>query len=189
MAAIRKYRPSDREALRAICRETSDESFHKSERLLSAVPLIYNDYFTDCEPDNIFVAADENDVAQGYVICASDTKNFKRQMLKKYIPRAAAAHPAMLPVALAYLAGVYRHGKNYPAHLHIDILPALQRQGAGTALIDALRRSLAEKGVKTVYINTMTRDTSAYGFYRKYGFREAGNIGFGFFTMAIGTEK
>lgn len=189
MYTIRKYRPADREALRKICMETADKSLKKSRRLLNAVPLIYNDYFTDCEPENIFVAADENDIAVGYIICASDTKRFLREMRRRYMPAAAKQHPEMLFVALAYVAAVLRHGKNYPAHLHIDILPDYQHVGAGTALIDALRAHLSEHGVDTVYINSMTYDTPAYGFYKKYGFTEAGKLGFGFFTLAVSTDK
>ena len=189
MYTIRSYRPSDREALRMICMETADESLKKSDRLLNAVPVIYNDYFTDCEPQHIFVAADENDEAVGYVICSADTKRFLKEMRRRYIPEAARRHPEMLFVALAYVAAVLRHGKNYPAHLHIDILPAYQHVGAGTALIDALRSHLHDCGVQTVYINSMTYDTPAYKFYKKYGFTEAGKLGFGFFTLAVSTDK
>lgn len=186
---IRKYRPEDKEALRKVCMETSDKVFHKNERLLNAVPLIYNDYFTECEPDNVFVCADENDKASGYVICSADTKRFLKEMRKHYIPEAARQHPYMLFVAFAYIAAVLRHGKNYPAHLHIDLSHDFQHMGAGTALIDALRAHLHEKGVREVYINSMTYDTPAYKFYKKYGFEEAGKLGFGFFTMKISTRK
>lgn len=188
MYTIRKYRPEDKEALRSVCMETSDDTFHKTERLLHAVPIIYNDYFTECEPDNVFVCADENDNAVGYVICASDTKRFISEMNRHYIPKAAKAHPYMLFVAFAYMAAVLRHGKNYPAHLHIDLSADFQHMGAGTALIDALRTHLAQKGVAEVYINSMTYDTPAYQFYKKYGFKEAGKLGFGFFTMKIATR-
>lgn len=188
MYTIRKYRPEDKDDLRDVCMETSDKVFHKNERLLNAVPVIYNDYFTECEPDNVFVCADENDRAVGYVICAADTKGFIKKMNRHYIPKAAKAHPYMLFVAFAYMAAVLRHGKDYPAHMHIDLLPDFQHMGAGTALIDALRAHLAQKGVKELYINSMTCDTPAYQFYKKYGFQEAGKLGFGFFTMKIATR-
>lgn len=188
MYSVRKYRSEDKEALRAVCMETSDAVFHKNDKLLHAVPVIYNDYFTECEPDNVFVCADENDKAVGYVICAAETERFVREMKKHYIPRAVKMHPYMFFVSFAYMAAVLRHGKNYPAHMHIDLLKDHQHKGAGTALIHALRQSLAQKGVAELYINSMTYDTPAYEFYRKYGFEEAGKLGFGFFTMKIKTK-
>lgn len=186
---IRRYKAEDKSDLREICMQTSDAFFHEDEKLLSAVPIVYNDYFTECEPENIFVAADENDRAVGYVICAADTKRFVSEMFRRYVPAAIRTHPKMGFVAFAYMAAVLRHGRHYPAHLHIDILPAYQHVGAGSRLIDALRDHLYANGVDTVYINSMSKEERAYGFYRKYGFTYYGNLGFGFFTLGIPTKR
>lgn len=185
---VRPFRESDKDNLRKICMETSDDVFHKNEKLLKAVPLIYNDYFTECEPENCFVAADGEDKAVGYIICSSDKKKFLKEMRRVYIPRASHQHPFMFFCSVAYMAGVLRHGKGEYAHLHIDITESYQHKGAGTALLDALRAHLHEIGVDTLYVNTITRDDPAYPFYRKYGFEEYGNIGFGFITLGIKTK-
>ena len=44
--------------------------------------LMFNDYYTEVEADNCFVAVNENDEAVGYILCARNFdeyyKNFKR---------------------------------------------------------------------------------------------------------------
>lgn len=63
---IRKYIPSDKPKLRYICKQTAEGIFKHSEKTLEAAAIIYNDYFTENESDNIFVLADDNDNAVGY---------------------------------------------------------------------------------------------------------------------------
>jgi ribosomal protein S18 acetylase RimI-like enzyme len=60
----------------------------------------------------------------------------------------------------------------YPAHLHIDLLPAAQRRGYGRRLIDALRAALAERGVPGLHLSYDPANTSARAFYDRLGFRE-----------------
>ena len=189
MYTIRKYAPGDKELLRAVCMETAGEVFHRSERLLKAVPVIYNDYFTECEPENVFVAADEDGRAVGYVICAADRKLFLRRMLFHYIPTAARMHPFMLLCGLAGVAAVLRNGKNAFTHMHIDLTAAYQHKGAGSALINTLRDHLAAKGIDTLHINSITRDADAYPFYMKYGFTESKKLIAGYYALGIPTAR
>lgn len=186
---IRKYRQEDKENLRYICRETAGEVFRKRESLLNAVPCLYNDYFTENEPDNIFVIDDGNGKAVGYIICVSDVKGFRKKLSREYIPKAIKADRGMFPACMAYKFSMILEGKKNGVHLHIDILPDYQRTGFGTKLIDTLRNHLYGKGIKTLSVNTIARDSSAYKFYIKYGFREnlhyVGNI----VSLTIPTEK
>lgn len=169
---IRKYRPGDKNDLRYICRETTGDYFRKSERLTDAVPVIYSDYFTENEPGNIFVAADENDRAVGYIICSTDYGLFMKKMHGTYVPRAVRTHPGMLPACLGYLTAMRMQGRKDGVHLHIDILPGYQHMGLGTKLIDTLREYLRSQGIEKLAVNTIERSAPAYKFYIKYGFRE-----------------
>lgn len=171
-AYIRKYRSSDRERLRFICIETAGGFFRKSDRLLKSVPVLYNDYFTENEPENIFVLADSNDKAAGYIICTADTKLFMKKLTGHYIPTAVRSDIGMLPACMAYLGSMILEGRKNGVHLHIDILPEYQHMGFGTALIDELRNHLHSKGIKNLSVNTIERNSPPYKFYKKYGFTE-----------------
>jgi len=177
---IRKYRTGDKENLRHICIETAADFFRKSDRLMNSVPTLYNDYFTENEPDNIFVVDDGDGNAVGYIICTSDTKGFLKKLSKSYFPRAVKSDLMMVLPCMAYFCTMLVEGKKNGVHLHIDILPEYQHRGFGTKLIDSLRVHLYEKGIPAVSVNTIDRKSSAYKFYIKYGFKEnlhyAGNI-------------
>ena len=81
---IRKYKESDKERLRYICRQTAGADFQKSDKRLNAAVIIYNDYFTENEADNIFVLADESDTPVGYILCSTDYEKYKRLNLDIY---------------------------------------------------------------------------------------------------------
>ena len=169
---IRKYKAEDRENLRFICRETAGGIFRKRESLLNSVPILYNDYFTENEPQNIFVVDDGNGRAVGYIICCSDVKKFRKLLVKEYIPRAVKSDIGMFPACMAYLGSMILEGRKNGVHLHIDILPDFQRMGFGSELIDILRAHLYKNGISALSVNTIDRKSSAYKFYIKYGFKE-----------------
>jgi GNAT superfamily N-acetyltransferase len=60
--------------------------------------------------------------------------------------------------------------KDYPAHLHIDLLPRIQGKGQGRVLIDKLFDELAQKGVCGLHLGVGSSNMSAVAFYRKMGF-------------------
>ncbi len=62
--------------------------------------------------------------------------------------------------------------EEYPAHLHIDLVPAAQGHGWGRRLIDTLREALAADGVPGVHLGYAVSNTDAAAFYRRLGFRE-----------------
>ena len=72
MYEIREYKLSDKERLRHICKETAWNSYKNISQRLEIAPIIYNEYFTEYGPENIFAAVNENDKAVAYVICSAD---------------------------------------------------------------------------------------------------------------------
>ncbi|MET0353639.1 MAG: GNAT family N-acetyltransferase, partial [Plantibacter flavus] len=58
----------------------------------------------------------------------------------------------------------------YPAHLHIDLLPETQGMGVGRRLIDAFCGLLAERGVPGVHLGVGVSNTGAQQFYQRTGF-------------------
>lgn len=181
---IRPYRPSDREQLRYICRETASPSYQKNDRTLEAVTLIYNDYFTRWEPWHIFVLADDADCPVGYILCAADYAGFMHRYLTRYLPRVLAVAPGEAAGLLGYL-WCLRRIKDKPVHFHIDLLPAYQRQGWGTKLMQILCAHLKTEGVTHLSCCAVGRDSAGYKMYRKYGFVECADYGHGAVSLSL----
>ena len=171
MYAIRKYKPADKERLRFICKETTWDDNKKDVNKLDSIAVIYNDYFTEYESENIFVAVNEDDIPVGYVICSSNFKLFKEKMLGDIKNRVKNTYAPSLLIFYATLISVMITKKPYRTHLHIDILPEAQRTGLGTKLIDALCAHLKEKNIRNVSVLTIDTGSMGYKFYTKYGFR------------------
>lgn len=186
---IRKYKEGDKEALRNICRVTANGRYSASDVGLAAVTVLYNDYYTENEPESIFVAVDENDIPIGYILCSKDYKKYTKAMLGKYLKKVAKTAFKYLPDAFAEVITLWLLPNRYRTHLHIDILPEYQKQGIGTNLVDALREYLAGNGLENLSVASIGVDTLGYKFYNKYGFKKVKSFGFGEVAVSIQTKK
>ena len=190
MYHIRKYRPSDRERLRYIAKETAWESYRKNEKRSETVAIMYNDYFTEYESDNVFVAVDDNDAPVGYVICSSDYNRFVQKNNEEFLPQAMKLYRPIGAVHFMLIRSL--NSIKFPerrVHLHIDLLPEAQRQGLGTKLLDELSNHLYQKGVEYMAVCGVNRYAGSYQFYQKYGFVVYRNHLFGRVTMGIHTKE
>ncbi len=170
MISIRKYRPEDKPFLQEICRITAHGSYKRSPEALSSVTVLYNDYYTENEPENIFVAADENDRPVGYILCSADEKKFRKEMKTTYKKRLQAVCPIKKADALAARLLTCLLPKKYRVHLHIDILPGYQRLGIGSRLMNALRTHLSKKEIPFLTVLSVSTHSDGYAFYKRYGF-------------------
>lgn len=126
--------------------------------------------------------------AVGYILCAPDTVSFVQKWRNEFVPVLAQndiTEPSrtedMNDLAVhvrydAYNPEELLHSdypdlvKQYPAQLHIDILPAYQNQGSGQKLIAALFQKLLSEGVSGIFLG-MTWDNHGAGrFYQRLGF-------------------
>lgn len=62
--------------------------------------------------------------------------------------------------------------KEYPAHLHIDILTSHQNQGWGQRLIAALFQKLLSEGVAGIFLGMAWDNDGAARFYERLGFEK-----------------
>lgn len=182
-AFIRKYYLSDRDNVRNICVETADAIFKKNKYMLNCVPIIYNDYFTEQEPENIFVLDDGNGKAVGYILCSADFEKFVKNNRKIYLKRLLKTHLPSVAILLMYIYQLKKIKEN-SVHLHIDILPEFQHAGFGTELIDTLCEHLKEKGHTCLSVCGISRSSGAYGFYIKCGFHEIHSYGAGTVSLS-----
>ncbi|KAK6350399.1 hypothetical protein TWF718_003591 [Orbilia javanica] len=182
----------DAEPLFDVCKKTVGPALRDGEPNLIA-PYIWNVPYLRFCPEYCFSVDDGNGNAVGYVICAPSTSNFVRKWREEYLPILESLdpllkRPEMNPPAnweedltLGVLQLLYNpedmlHDacpkllKEYPAHLHIDILPEYQRKGFGKKLMEALWEKLRETGVDGVHLVMEGRNVNAERFYVAVGY-------------------
>ncbi len=166
---IRPYESKDKENVRFVCLN-SEGPCKSSKRGINFGLAVYCDYYIEKEPHNCFVAADESDKAVGYIICAEDFDKFYPVFLDEYYTRIKKWEFKRRRSALRSVIPHEKYKEEYPAHLHIDVLPEYQRMGLGHKMTDALLAHLKEKGVKGLMLTTWIKNEKGRGFYDKYGF-------------------
>ena len=133
--------------------------------------------------------------AVGYIIGTTDSRAQAKYFARRFIPRIVLRlalfdswrHPESARAVAHFLraekdAGALGSeplptaapdfgGPEYPAQLHIDILPGLQGKGLGRRLMEAYLAALRERGVRGVYLETSSGNVKALPFYEKLGFK------------------
>lgn len=175
MAKVRAFEVKDAKNLREICLATS--SFPtETQKQKNFLYYLYNDYYTEFEPESCFVLADDNDEAVGYILCAKDFDTYSENFDKFYMPRIVQL--GMKYHFMAWME-IFIHRiakKKYPAHLHIDIMPEYQGKGYGRKLISALKAHLKEQGIPYVMLSVGANNKGVIAFYKKNGFTVARNF-------------
>jgi ribosomal protein S18 acetylase RimI-like enzyme len=179
---IRPYRQPDLAAVYAICVRTADgggdaRGMYSSDDLM---PDLFAGPYAFLEPELAFVLDDGHE-AVGYVLGTADTAVFARAYRERWIPRLAGRYPVppQPPVTPEeqMLALHYRPERllwpglpEYPAHLHIDLLPEFQGAGYGRRLIETFAAAAARAGASGVHVCVLAGNVRAIGFYRRLGF-------------------
>ncbi len=166
---IRPYKVTDKEDVHFVCLN-SDGPCKSSKRGINFALAVYCDYYIEIEPENCFVATDENDKAVGYIISTENFDKFKEIYMADYYTRIKKWEYRRRKSARRTIIPHEKHKQDYPAHLHIDILPEYQRMGLGHKLTDALVEQLKAKDVKGIMLTTWIKNEKGRGFYDKYGF-------------------
>lgn len=181
---VRAFQPADRAAVRSIALATamtglpSSEFFDGDDLLADAL----TGYFTDNEPESCFVAEINGTVA-GYLIGARDTRVmdacFNRKGLFPLIRKTLAGgylfrRKNMLLLCQVMKAAVTGRlwvpdfSRDYPATLHINLLPSARGFGAGGRLMAAFLEYLSRNHVSGVRLATMS--DKAGQFFASQGF-------------------
>jgi ribosomal protein S18 acetylase RimI-like enzyme len=181
---IRLYREDDRAAMFDICMRTAEagQDARHIYRDQDLVPNIFAAPYTYLEPDLAFVL-DDGTRAVGYIVGTSDTARFVKEFRERWLPLVRERHPAPAgqPVTRDEQMAALLHWPermlvpevaDYPAHLHIDLLPDYQGRGYGRALAFTLFDALARAGAPRVHLSMLTVNTAARAFYDRIGFRE-----------------
>ena len=166
---IRKYQKKDFEATKYVClNDMLDKEGY--EKVIEYVEVMFCRYYLEKEPENCFVAVDENDKPIGYVYGSSDYDKYQANFSEYLKEVAEIEERKFLPDALTEMYDHAIYKKDYPAHLHIDILPDHQSKGIGSKLIRVFCDNLREQSVKGVMLIVGTENEGARRFYERNGF-------------------
>ena len=183
----RPYQRRDRTAVAAILYRTGFQgedlqgTGRFNDRRLFA--LVHTECYVQFHARDAFVAYDRSDgKVVGYVLGAPDSAAhdllYRRRMAWRITLRACLVswwkHPESFRqvrmwsrMGDAMAAPYYR---DYPAHLHIDILPEYQRMGIGEHLMRLFEDRMARQGAAGIHLITSTRNLKALPFYQKIGY-------------------
>jgi GNAT superfamily N-acetyltransferase len=175
--ALRRYEPADLEAIFEICVRTAAagadaRGIYSDERLMGnlfAAPYVF------LEPELAYVA-DAAGEAVGYVVGTHDTPSFVRRYREEWIPRLADRYPesivdpatpdgAMLALHYDPERMLIPELSEYPAHMHVDLLPMCQQRGYGSALVERFIGAAGARGARAVHVGMLTANKSARIFY------------------------
>jgi GNAT superfamily N-acetyltransferase len=180
---IRPATAADTDALFEICLKTADNgqdgsALYSDPRLpgyLWAVP------YREFEPEFAFVLADAERTV-GYVIATPDTAAFARRLAADWWPRVQREVAGLAPTrpldaaALQAIADPVEKLDallaDYPAHMHINLLPPAQSGGWGRRMIETELAALKARGIAGVHLGVSPNNDRAIGFYRHLGFSE-----------------
>ena len=149
---IRRYREADLGAVYDVCVRTADAGADARGKYRGddLMPDLFAGPYLFLEPDFAFVL-DDGRRAVGYVVGTPDDE----MIALHYRPE------RLLWPGLA----------EYPAHLHVDLLPPFQRAGHGRALMGTFYAAAARAGAAGVHVTVVAANVRAVGFYRRLGFR------------------
>lgn len=198
MPHIRPFAPGDEPALSEICLRTAD--YGKDATGILTDDAIWAEIFAlpyaARHPDLAFVVETDDGRVAGYIVCAPDTASFEEWFQNEWWPPIAARRPR--PTSSDDRDGIlnyaYERGNEplpfaaeYPAHLHIDLLPELQGEGWGRRLVDTLVAALRERGVTGLHLIASVENAAALAFYPRVGFASLSPDEPGAFGMRLST--
>jgi len=184
---VRPARPDDEAATSLVCLRTGADGADGSELFATdpdALARIYVWPYLALEPGLALVVEDGAGVC-GYCLGTLDSRAFYARYERDWRPHLVERFPEPVGPADGWSAvqrvhWLYHHPDfhcpepygQYPAHLHIDLLPRAQGQGLGSRMVGHLLAELGRRGAPGVHLAVATGNLRAQAFYRRLGFTE-----------------
>lgn len=185
---VRKYKPGDRADVRHICCETALMGEPLEKFWIGREPFadLWSAYWTDHEPESCFVAEVDGRVV-GYLLGCTDTEKQERITFKKMGPGIISklfttgsifnrkTSRYLYQTARSAVRGELKtpnFKKEYPAHLHTNLINGFRGLGLGRELMNQYFSYLRSKRVYKCHLGTTTYNKQAIPFYMKFGFKE-----------------
>ena len=181
MESIRPYQPADRAQIYAVCVQTGAAGLDARGLYSSddVIPDVWAGPYLELQPDLAFVLEVDGRIA-GYIIGAADTRAFMERYIATWLPYLSQRYTAVNPPVTAE-DGVLHDGftprrmliaelDEFPAHLHINLLPEMQGKGWGRRLVQTLVDELRSRSIGGVHLGIDLANTGAAAFYERVGF-------------------
>ncbi|MFE5308190.1 GNAT family N-acetyltransferase [Isoptericola sp. NPDC056605] len=182
--AVDRYRPTDRDALYDVCLRTGDSGEDATGLYADGDLLghVYLGAYLELEPDLARVLRREDGTPLGYCVATASTADFERRCEESWWPAlrrryAAPAEDDASPDA-PLLRAIHATSRTtapwldeFPAHLHVDLLPEAQGGGRGRRVLEAVLDGVAAAGAPGIHLGVGGRNVRAIGFYEHLGFR------------------
>jgi ribosomal protein S18 acetylase RimI-like enzyme len=179
---IRPYHPSDLPQLYRICLKTAHYGRDGSHLFvdLDLMGHFFIGPYAALEPDLCFVLL-ERGRPMGYICATRDVPHFRDACERLWFPPLRQQYSLEPPIALSadeqelyriIHAGIDLNDdvKDYPARLHIALLPEVQRRGGGRQLMKTLSTQLQTLGVTALHLEVSSQNEGAIAFYEAVGF-------------------
>ncbi|CAN5815416.1 GNAT family N-acetyltransferase [soil metagenome] len=182
---IRRFDAKDLDACYAISLATGlaggdASSLYRDPRLMGH---IYVAPYAALAPELALVVEDPCGVA-GFVVGTDDTAAWEARLALEWWPslRKQYADPSDVPAASHTAdqrrASMIHHPActpaavvaRYPGHLHMNLLPRLQRHGIGSGLLATWLDAAAGRNATAFHVGVNRGNTGAIGFWRRQGF-------------------
>ena len=182
MSEIRAATLFDLPGAYRVCLQTGDSgrdatSMYRDPDLLGHV---YVGPYIVGQPDLALVISDRDGVG-GYLLAAEDTREFGAWAEAHWWPALRLRYPASEGDSADDQVIRLLHAPprspdivvaDYPAHLHVDLLPRLQGHSHGRALVGTLLVALRARASPGVHLEVGADNGNAIAFYRHLGFTE-----------------
>jgi ribosomal protein S18 acetylase RimI-like enzyme len=177
---VRKYVEGDREAIQEICYLTGymGASAERFWRHKQSFVEMWTSYYINREPESIYVATIDEAVV-GYLTGCVDTslatQSFSAQIIKHgllFRPGTAGFLWRGIIDSITDKQAVrgVSMDERWPAHLHINLLPAARGSGLGRALMESWLAQLRKSGSPGCHLSTLVENTGAVSFFERMGF-------------------
>lgn len=182
MTRIRPAGPHDLPGAYRVCLLTGDSGRDGSALFANPDLLghVYVGPYIVGQPDLALVVVDSDGVA-GYCLAAEDTRAFDAWAEAHWWPALREQYPSkdddspdgdlvrLLHAPTRRPEAVVR---DYPAHLHIDLLERARGLGLGRALVETQIVALMARGVRGLHLDVAGDNANAIDFYEHLGFSE-----------------
>lgn len=180
MTRIRSAGPHDLPGAYRVCLLTGDSGRDGSALFRNPDLLghVYVGPYLVGQPDLALVVVDPWGVA-GYCLAAEDTRGFEAweeahwwPVLREQYPPVDDGSPdgELVRQLHAPVLAPETIVRDYPAHLHMDLLERVRGLGLGRALVETQLTALRERGCPGLHLDVAADNANAIGFYRHLGF-------------------
>ena len=181
---IRSYQSGDRDDVYDICLKTGDSVKDASHQFTDPLALghIYAGPYMEYEPQSVFILNNGKNLS-GYIMGTMDSKAFYDWMYNDWFQllRNTYTLPSGVPsrwsrtektINIFFTEMNKKLFEEFPAHLHIDLLPIAQGKGQGKLMMDHYISHLVNNDIKGVHLELSITNKRAFNFYKRYGMSE-----------------